>query len=319
MKKKYIYTALIISTIFLGLFGAVMAGFPFINQGALAETKKPSSAQTVNQKVTTPQAKTPAKQPVQKANYESLRQQLLALTQGKQGIYGVYFKDLKTGQTFGINSNRAFIAASTYKVPLNLYLYEKIINGEIDPNTQIAYQASDYEEGTGILQATRVGTKFSIKYLSEISITHSDNIAKNMLERYLGGRAKVLEYMANLEAKTIPNDPYVNNFTSPRDMSIYMEEVLRMNSKYPEIAGKLMADLKHTIFNDRISAPIPTDVEVAHKIGTQINVVNDTAIVFAKERPYILTIMTDKIDYSEAYPTVRAISKKIYDYQVGLN
>jgi len=306
IRKPVIILLLSVSLLF-GLFQAFMANFPTLDQKVMADTEQKTTTKEISQKPTNRQE-----------DYQGLRKKILAQIQGKQGKYGIYLKDLKTGQTISINGEQPFTAASTYKVPLNLYLYEKIISGEIDPNTRISYQASDYETGTGILQGTKVGTTFSIKYLSEISLTVSDNIAKNMLERYLGGRGKVLDYMAALEAKTIPHDPYVNNLTSPRDMSIYMEEVLRMSQKYPQIAGKLMSDLKHTQFNDRINVPLPKDVEVAHKIGTQINVINDTAIVFHTDRPYILTIMTGDINNNEAYATIHSISKLIYDFQESL-
>lgn len=57
----------------------------------------------------------------------------------------VYFIDLNTGQTFEINGYDSFIAASTYKVPLNFYLYTLITDGKIDPNMKVQYTQADYE------------------------------------------------------------------------------------------------------------------------------------------------------------------------------
>lgn len=252
---------------------------------------------------------------VNSSNYEELKKEILALTKNKKGVYGVYLKDLKTGQVLQINGDLPFTAASTYKVPLNLYLYEKILKGEVDPNTELQYQAGDYEEGTGILQGKPIGSYFKIKDLAELSITVSDNVAKNMLERYLGGRPEVIKYMASLGGQVQPNQ---KKLASPLDLSLYLEKALTMAKNHPEVTGKFIDDLKHTAFNDRINALLPSNVEVAHKIGNQVNVLNDTAIVFHKQRPYLLTIMSENISYSEAYPTIQAISKKIYDFQNSL-
>lgn len=300
---------------FLGLVGLTAAGFPVSGEKVLAEATGSNSKPAVTDSLEKKAAPKEENNPI---DYAPLREKINQLTAGKQGVYGIYLKDLETGQVLNINGDRAFTAASTYKVPLNLFLYEKIIAGKVDPNSTIKYQPSDYEEGTGILQGEPYGKEFPIKYLSEISITVSDNIAKNMLERYLGGREEVLKYMAGLEAKTKSTEPYVNNLTSPHDLTIYMEEVMKMNAKYPEIAGKMMDDLMHTIYNDRINPLLPKDVKIAHKIGTQVNVLNDTGIIFHKKRPYILSIMTDKINYGEAYPTIQNISKAIYDFQDSL-
>lgn len=247
-------------------------------------------------------------------NYQELKNNIQALISQYPGKYGVYFIDLNTGQTFEINGYDSFIAASTYKVPLNFYLYTLITEGKIDPNMKVQYTQADYEGGAGSIQADPVGSYYTIRELSRRSIEESDNIASNMIMRVVG-KNNYIKFMESLGANVIP---YSSNITSPRDMSMYMGKLLEYVNSHPDTAGELMYYLKNTIYSDRISYPIPSNIEVAHKIGNLDNVVNDTAIVFHPTKPYILTVMANNVDGSDdsyAYTVIRQISKMVYDFQ----
>jgi len=247
-------------------------------------------------------------------NYAGLQVQLANLTVDKQGSYGIYVKDLHSARSLAINGDRAYTAASTYKVPLNLVLYQRIIDGTVDPDTKLQYTKGDFELGTGVLQGTKPGTMLPLRKLSELSITVSDNIGKNMIERFLGGKPAVAKAMQAMGGKLVPAEGQTT-LTSPREMSMYMEKFLAMHKQHPAVMEKLMYDLKHTIYNDRINPLLPANIEIAHKIGTQINVVNDTGIVYHPTKPYIVTFTSQNIKYCEAYPTIQVMSKRIYDLQ----
>ncbi|ABY94143.1 MULTISPECIES: serine hydrolase [Thermoanaerobacter] len=269
----------------------------------------------VGQKILIPHPPVEVPQQLNNAtNYQELKNNIQALISQYPGKYGVYFIDLNTGQTFEINGYDSFIAASTYKVPLNFYLYTLITDGKIDPNMKVQYTQADYEGGAGSIQADPVGSYYTIRELSRRSIEESDNIASNMIMRIVG-RDNYIKFMEKLGAYVIP---YSNNVTSPRDMSMYMKNLLDYVNAHPDTAGELMYYLKNTIYNDRISYPIPDGIEVAHKIGNLSNVVNDAAIVFHPTRPYILTVLANNVDGSDdsyAYTVIRQISKMVYDFQ----
>lgn len=247
-------------------------------------------------------------------NYDDLRKHILDYISLQDGIYGVYVKDLKTGRYFSVNGNAPYIAASTYKVPENLCLYEKVIAGEIDLDEEMVYTQADYETGTGSIQYQPLGTRYTLRELVKLNMTVSDNVAKNMIKRKLG-RETIINYMDSLGGRYLPID---KNITSPRDMKIYMEKVLELNVKHPEVIGEFIHNLKHTEFNDRINKLLPPDIEVAHKIGNQVNVLNDVGIVYHPSNPYIITILSEHVRYSQASDTIPKISKMIYDYQDSL-
>lgn len=66
---------------------------------------------------------------------------------------GVYVHDFTSDAEYSLNADTYFIAASTYKLPLALYYYEKINAGEYsldDTVTFVSYSSSDEEEEAGI-------------------------------------------------------------------------------------------------------------------------------------------------------------------------
>lgn len=241
---------------------------------------------------------------------EKVKNTLLDYLKGVDGHYGVYYYNLFTNESFGINEYEEFVAASTVKVPINLYLFEKIKGGDVDMNGTLKYLKSDYEEGTGIIQTESFGKKYSIRQLSKLSITHSDNIATNMLLRFIG-IGNVKNYMRQVGG-TVVNDS--KNVSCPRDMGLYMKCVYEFCNNNGDLGEEFMDNLLNTQFNDRIPALLPGSIKVAHKIGTQVNTINDVGIVF-KERPYIISIMSKEVDENTAPQVVAKISKIVYDLE----
>jgi beta-lactamase class A len=239
---------------------------------------------------------------------DQLQQDLSQYIEQYSGKYGICFYDLSNGKDFGINAEDEFTAASTIKVPLNLYLYKKIEAGSVDPNKILTYTRGDYEGGTGVLQYKKVGTSHSIEELSRLSIEYSDNVATNILLRYLG-RKNLKDYMRQIGGQVVEDN---KNVSCPKDMALYLKLVYEFNQSGNQNGQKLMHNLLNTVFNDRIPALLPKDVKVAHKIGNQTRVINDVGIVFA-DRTYIIAIMSDNVNETQAIKVLAQISKMTYD------
>lgn len=249
--------------------------------------------------------------------YRELRNQLLQILKKEKGTYGIFVIDLKSGKSLGINHLETFHAASTFKLPLNLYLYEKIAEGKVDPNIKLVYRKEHYEDGTGLLKYKPVGSVFSIETLSKYSIVYSDNIATNMLLSYLG-RSNVKDYMRSMGG-TIVNDN--KNITCPRDMALYMLKLLDFTSEHPELGNKIIGYLENTIYNERIPKLLPPNIKIAHKIGNwpPTGTYNDVGYVEHPENPYIIAIFSKNTpDINTAFKVIQKISKVVYNYQSKL-
>ncbi|MTI83755.1 MAG: hypothetical protein FH756_07585 [Firmicutes bacterium] len=243
-----------------------------------------------------------------------MQKELTRLLQNQKGTYGVFVKDLNTGHTFGVNHLETFHAASTIKLPVNLYLYEQMAKGKVNPSIELVYRQEHYEDGGSKLQNDPVGSSYSIKQLSRYSIRYSDNIATNMLLSYLG-YSNVKGYMASLGGKVID---YWDNTTCPRDMALYMSRLVKFTSQHPELGGQLMNDLENTIFNDRIPKLLPPRTKIAHKIGNwpPTGTFNDVALVKHIESPYIIAVFSKNTPGTdEAFQVIQKVSKIVYDHQ----
>lgn len=248
------------------------------------------------------------------AGYGALSTQLNQIISKEKGTYGVYLIDVRSGERLGINQEVTFHAASTFKLPLNLYLWEQVAVGKVRTDTLLTYYRNHYEAGTGVLQYKPVGSKFSIATLSRYSITHSDNVATNMLLSYLG-RSNVKMYMRGLGGKVVSD---YQNITCPQDMAEYMLYLLKFASEHPEQGETLIGHLENTIFNDRISKPLPAGIKVAHKIGNWplTGTYNDVGYVEHPENPYIIAVFSKGTPSEEkAFQVIRNVSRVVYEYQ----
>ncbi|NLM74164.1 MAG: serine hydrolase [Clostridiaceae bacterium] len=226
----------------------------------------------------------------------------------QKGKYGVYFIDLATGESFGINDRDSYIAASTSKLPMNLLLYTKIESGEIDPNAKLKYLKEDFEPGTGIIQNQPFGTEYTVRETSRLSIVYSDNCGINMIIRILGIE-NICQYILDLGGDIYYDD---GHRTSPHDLGLVTQELYRLYLNNPDLYGQLINDLENTVFNDRLAVLTSEGVKVAHKIGNQVRNVNDVGIVFASH-PFVLAVMTDNVDVGTATNKIGEIAKLIYN------
>ncbi|WP_346967649.1 serine hydrolase, partial [Clostridium disporicum] len=100
--------------------------------------------------------------------------------------FSLVYYNISTKEKVSINENKEFKPASTYKLGLNALIYNLSLNGKLNLNDTITFENCDYEDGTGLLcSKSSIGT-YTIQELLDLSIIYSDNIASNMLTRYLG-------------------------------------------------------------------------------------------------------------------------------------
>ena len=228
------------------------------------------------------------------------QESIMKLLTNHSGTYGIYFQDLQTNQNFSIHGDDSFPAASTFKVPLTLYLYFN----NIPLDQLVTYQNDLYEEGTGSLQSyIQEGDQFSLGTLASLAIRESDNIAANMILAEVG-RDNILSLEERLGGTTLSTID--TNYTSANDLGKFIREC----RDYPG----LLNDLENTIYNNRIPAGIPAEITVAHKIGTfSGGVFNDAGIIFAKH-PFVLVVVSQNVDSEdEAAEVIANISTLCYN------
>ncbi len=232
----------------------------------------------------------------------------------KQGRFGIYFEDLVTGESYGLDDSKPLPAASVVKVPIVLYLYQRVADGHVNLDRRVAYQAeTDYEGGDGVLRhVAREGDTYSLRVLANLAITISDNIATRMLIRYLGKR-NIIQFMRSIGCTTVY--PGGDNIASARDAGTYVKAALRFAEKHQELGRLFLDDLANSIYHVGLPGGVPAQVVVAHKEGSLDDVANDAGVVFAA-RPFVLAVFSADIqDVDQGFLDIAAITRIVYESQ----
>jgi len=250
------------------------------------------------------------------SHLSKLQDQVKAYLDKQAGTFGfVLLTKVNVGsdtveKAIGYNQNESFKMASTYKVPVILYLYQQVAQKKISLEDKLVYEGEFYTEGTCSLQYESPGKAYSIRELASRAIRESDNVALNILFNRLGSD-NITNFMKSLGGAAVYNE---TPWATPNELALYMQSAADFAVQNPELGNLLIDDLKNTIFNDRIRAGTPSNIAVAHKIGNLGGVVNDVAIVYAPKGPYILAIMSKEVpDDVAAAKTEAELAKMVYE------
>lgn len=155
------------------------------------------------------------------------------------------------------------------------------------------------------------GKEVSLERAAALSLTDSDNTAVEVLLDYIDRE----HFMDVYEGLDIPFRLEENTiYVGPKSYSsilkaLYFGAVLSL-----ENSQRILKLLTETKFNDKLPAPLPKDVVVAHKIGDYHHeVYQDCGIVYLPKRQYILC-MFSKSGEDEARRRMQLISKLTYEY-----
>ncbi|MBV4420496.1 class A beta-lactamase-related serine hydrolase [Clostridium tyrobutyricum] len=312
MNKKL--SKVIFSIVILILVGISVMEVKLYKQNKTLE-KKLSDIKNVNLKEKNKTVK-PAKHISQKAVVQP--KQIDKIERAKQAAQqyiesknvGVYFIQLNSGKSFGINQDKIYYAASTGKLPEILYTQKKLNVGIISSNTKFPYH--DYVNnipgamirgGTGILKNNiRDGQLVSVDVLLKDSCSYSDNLAANMLGYYVCDKndGAFKKYIGGILSRNIVT--FSKEF-SARDIAVLMKEIYSQNIN----GGQAISYMKNTSW-DTVKIPKYLPVKTAHKIGINGAYNHDAAIVYSKD-PYVISIMTN----GESDEFISQLSKIIYD------
>ncbi len=198
------------------------------------------------------------------------------------GDAAVYFTDTEEEYFFGIGEDKLYHTASTIKPVYCQYLLET----GIDPETKVTLQNISRSSSSGKLTADALGKSFTVAELMEYSIRYSDNQAHRLLFETFGV-AGYNRYVSAFDGMYMAEEWEWPN-ASPRMLSRAVLAIYR----YGGGNSVIVDHMRHTTYNRQIGAG--TKYPAAHKYGSNggTDGYHDTAIVFAPERPYILTIMT---------------------------
>ncbi|PLT31757.1 serine hydrolase [Peribacillus deserti] len=225
------------------------------------------------------------------------------------------YTNLVSGDKVVMSSSKTSRAASTIKLPLALYVIELADKKKLNLSEKLTYKSYHYNGGSGVIQYSKTGTRYTIKDLLQKAMVHSDNIAFVMLREKVG-KQNFINYMKSIGGKYAY--PKGENITSADDLAIYTTRLYKL-AETSSLAGEVVEWLKKTDYNTTIPKGIPK-VPVAHKVGMipNLNIYNDTGVVYHSV-PYTLSIMTKQFSYEKSQKVIADISAIVHKYHTKSN
>ncbi len=237
--------------------------------------------------------------------------QKISQAQGRYGVY-VFRLDKKTG--YGIDGDEEMPAASIMKVPIMLAVWQAIEDGRLAWDTKYILQERDKQSGSGPIEFMDVGTALSVRQLVEEMIKKSDNTAPVVLTGLVGRE----EIEKEIERLGMEKTDFDKNITTAYDVGLMWRKIYGIKDK------EMMALLKDSIYEDRLPAGVPEEINVLHKVGTGDNVWGDAGIIQCSvlsaqcsTKPFILVILNEGVDMDEAKKLVPELTKLIWDFEAG--
>jgi len=270
---------------------------------------------------------------------EILEQQIKDELAQVEGIFGLAFKNLATGEEILISARDSFHAASTMKTPVLIELYKQAAEGKFNLTDSILiknefksivdgspYSMSIDDDSEGKLY-NAIGSKSTIADLAYDMIIYSSNLATNILIDLVDAK-KVTQTMRELGAPDIQVlrgvedikafEKGLSNSTTAFDLMAIYEKMALQQIVSEEASDEMVDILFDQQFNEIIPAHLPDDVKVAHKTGVITGVHHDSGIVFLPDgRKYVLVILSRELgDFDAGTAKMADVSKIIYDYVV---
>lgn len=231
------------------------------------------------------------------------------------GVVGYSIVDLTSGERIGHLDTASFPTASAIKLAIVYELFKQAAEKRIDLEEKVTLDRRQAVGGTGVL--VEMGTPtLSIRDYAVLMVTLSDNTATNVLIDRLG-MDKIVARMQGLGLNATRLRRHMMDTAAARrgDENVSTpDELARLLRTMNETMPDAIALLKKPKEN-RLRKGLPEGVASADKSGELEGVRVDAGVVYAKNRPYVLCVMTTFLkDEAEGERAIEEISRVAYEY-----
>lgn len=242
------------------------------------------------------------------------------------GVVGYAIVDLTTGERIGHLEHETFPTASAIKLAIVYELFKQAGEGKVRLDEMVTLDRRQAVGGTGVL--VEMGTPtLSIHDYAVLMVTLSDNTATNVLIDRLGmdriaarmqglglPGTKLRRHMMDTAAARRGDE----NVSTPDEL-VRLLEAMHGPMSGPAKTGHYLLgeaiELLKKPKENRLRKGLPEGVASADKSGELEGVRVDAGIVFAKNRPYALCVMTTFLkDEAEGERAITDISRVAYEY-----
>jgi len=238
-----------------------------------------------------------------------LRVQLQNMTQGKDNVT-IYFEFLNTGANISLNEV-PFFPGSLMKIPVAMAVMKNVDDGtwSLD-GTRLTLTDADKNPQYGDLYTVPSGTTFTVRELLAKLLVNSDDTARSMFIRTVG-EDNIADVLSYLGLEDIFN---TNLEIGARRYSNFFRALYESSYLSPE-SSQLLLQVLNTPHDEKLlPSGIPSSIDFSHKIGVNGDTYSDSGIVYAPNRPYMLTVAMQSTSSAEVQTMMENISSAVYQY-----
>jgi beta-lactamase class A len=268
----------------------------------------------------------------QQVLWDKLESQVRDIDRNLDGVMGVAIEDLTTGQKFLVHGDEVFPQASSIKITVLAELYHQAqlsaggASGKAKLTDPYVVNAKDLVQDSDIMSGLTPGvTRVTNRDLATMVVAVSDNSAANVLIDRVGmenvnalldsiglTHTRLRRKMMDLKAASEGRE----NISTPREMMTLLEQIYRgkvLNKEMTDDFLKMLSTHKYSA----ISRDLPEGIRSADKPGELEGVRTDSGIVFAANRPYVISVMTSYLhnepDGAEAIARISVAAYRLFD------
>lgn len=251
---------------------------------------------------------------------DCLKESICARLTACPGRVGFYYKNLTTGDTFGVNEGEEFLAASVIKLPVFAEISRQAALGQVDWNEKILVAEEDKMPSCGALNSFTGSVEADIRTLCNLMITLSDNTATNVLIRRFGigslnrgfdeigvKKSRLRRLLFDSEAAAAG----LENTVVPAELGVLLEKIASRTFVDDPTSAEIEDTLLKQQINHKICGRMTEDVPVAHKTGEDDGITNDVGIVFARQ-PFVVCFLSNDTDVPMFEDCIRQIANELY-------
>lgn len=228
--------------------------------------------------------------------------ELSRINEDFEGVFGVQFVDLETGEKISLNADYVTPTASAIKVAVLVELFRQADAKPGLLKEQRPFTANEATGGGGMARLIGPGSSLSLEDIAKLMINLSENSATNILIDEVGMQ-NVNALIATLGLKTmklqrkmLERDKQArgeDNLSSPADAATLMTKIARCELPLSRASCDRVRQILEIPQPDHPGKdPIPNNVPIAFKWGGNEGVSTAWAIVDLPDRPYVFAIMT---------------------------
>lgn len=189
--------------------------------------------------------------------------------------FSLSYYNTVTGESYAFNDKKFMVAASTFKLPLNMYYYEMEQRGEIESDAFLS----------------RAGVTLDVAHRESL-VNSNNDFSIGMLYTlgdYRTYKELLREAYFTMDEAEIDPIYYINNYFCTN----MMMDALKYLYENREAFGEMLDYMKQAQPDEYFRAGV-TEYEVAHKYGWYEGAVNDVGVIYTGE-PFLLAVYTQGI------------------------